>query len=98
MEVALEARREDVRREGDSFEIITDPNDFETVADALKAAKIETDVAEITRIPSNTVDIDVDTGRKVLKLVEQLDDHDDVQSVSANFNLPDEAMAEIGGE
>jgi len=42
------------------------------------------------------VDLDVETSRKVLKLMEELDDHDDVQNVSANFNIPDEAMAEIG--
>ena len=46
--------------------------------------------------PRSTVDLDAETGRKVLKLMEKLDDHDDVQSVSANFNIPDEAMAEIG--
>ena len=98
MEIALEAGADDVRREGDNFEITSDPNDFETVATALKEAEIETQVAEISRIPSSTVDIDAATGRKVLKLLEQLDDHDDVQSVSANFNLPDEALAEIGSE
>ena len=51
---------------------------------------------QITRIPNNTVDLDVETSRKVLKLMEELDDHADVQNVSANFNIPDEAMAEIG--
>jgi YebC/PmpR family DNA-binding regulatory protein len=98
MEIALEGGAEDVRREGDTFEITSDPNDFERVATALKEAEIKTELAEISRIPSNTVDIDAATGRKILKLLDQLDDHDDVQSVSANFNLPDEAMAEIGAE
>ena len=54
------------------------------------------EVKEITRIPKNTVDLDADAARKILKLMERLDDHDDVQSVSANFNIPDEVMAEMG--
>ena len=49
------------------------------------------------RVPTNTVDVDdVDMARKVLDLVERLDDHDDVQSVAANFNIPDEALAQLG--
>jgi transcriptional/translational regulatory protein YebC/TACO1 len=49
------------------------------------------------RLPTNTVDVDdVDTARKVLNLLERLDDHDDVQSVAANFNIPDEALAQLG--
>ena len=54
------------------------------------SAGIEMLVAQITRIPTSTVDLDGHSGRKVLKLMELLDDHDDVQSVSANFNIPDE--------
>jgi transcriptional/translational regulatory protein YebC/TACO1 len=54
-------------------------------------------MSEITRIPTSTIDLDVETGRKVLALMEKLDDHDDVQNVSANFNIPQEAMAEIKG-
>jgi transcriptional/translational regulatory protein YebC/TACO1 len=49
-------------------------------------------------VPQSTIDLDAATARKVLKLMERLDDHDDVQSVSANFNIPDEVMAEIGEE
>ena len=55
-------------------------------------------VSQITRIPQNTVDLDASTARKVLKLMGRLDDHDDVQNVSANFNIPDAVMAEIGEE
>ncbi len=95
MEVALETGADDVKREGDTFEITCAPEDYTTVADALESAGIEVIAKEITRIPQNTVDLDVSTARKVLKLLETLDDHDDVQNVSANFNIPDEAMAEL---
>ena len=52
-------------------------------------------MSQISRVPNDTVDLDVETARKVLKMVDALDDHDDVQSVAANFNIPEEAMAEI---
>lgn len=97
MELALEAGADDVRRSGETFEITCDPSVFQQVADALKQANVPTDMAEISRIPSSTVDLDAETGRKVLKMMEKLDDHDDVQRVAANFNIPDEAMAEITG-
>ncbi len=71
---------------------------FAKVSDALKAAGIEPESSQLTRIPTNTVNVDdPDTARKVLALMEALDNHDDVQSVSANFNIPDEAMAQIAG-
>ncbi len=98
LEIALESGADDVRRSGDSFEVLCDPSGFQEVAAALDAAGIAVDSSQIARIPSNTVDLDAEAGRKVLKLLEELDDHDDVQSVSANFNIPDEVMAEIGAE
>ena len=91
----MESGAEDVKTVEDKFEMICDPENFAAVQDALQAAKITTEVAELNRLPNDTVDLDVDTARKVLKLVDQLDDHDDVQSVAANFNIPDEAMAEL---
>jgi YebC/PmpR family DNA-binding regulatory protein len=95
MELALDAGADDVRRDGESFEITCDPNVFQQVADALAQNHLQPEVSEITRIPSSTVDLDADTGRKVLKLMEKLDDHDDVQKVASNFNIPDAAMAEM---
>ena len=62
---------------------------------AFDAEELQPESKEITRVPNNTVDLDVDVARKVLKLLEALDDHDDVQNVSANFNIPDEALAEL---
>ena len=96
MELALEAGADDVQRDGENFEITCDPSVFQQVADALAQNNLQPEVSEITRIPSSTVDLDADTGRKVLKLMEKLDDHDDVQKVASNFNIPEAAMAEIG--
>jgi YebC/PmpR family DNA-binding regulatory protein len=97
MELALEAGASDVRRSGDMFEVICDPEVYSTVCDAVDAAGLTTEVRQITRLPKDTVDIDGDTARSVLKLMDALDDHDDVQKVAANFNIPDEAMAAIEG-
>jgi YebC/PmpR family DNA-binding regulatory protein len=97
MELALEAGADDVKTYDDSYEVIAEPDVFGAVCEALDTAGIVTESREITRIPRDTVDLDVDTARAVLKLMEDLDDHDDVQSVSANFNIPDEAMAELEG-
>jgi YebC/PmpR family DNA-binding regulatory protein len=94
MELALEAGADDVKRDGDSFEVICDPGVFQAVSDTLRAKGLEPEAAEITRIPSSTVDLDAEMGRKVLKLMEKLDDHDDVQRVMANFNIPEEAIVD----
>jgi YebC/PmpR family DNA-binding regulatory protein len=95
MELALEAGADDVRRTGNSFEITCNPDRFSNLSDAIETAGLSPEVNELTQIPKDTVDLDVDTARSVLKLMDMLDDHDDVQKVAANFNIPDEAMAEI---
>lgn len=97
LEHALEAGAEDVRRVDDKFEILCDPGAFIEVGTALAEKGIQCDVSEITRIPQSTIDLDADTARKVLKLMGKLDDHDDVQNVSSNFNIPQQTMAEIEG-
>jgi transcriptional/translational regulatory protein YebC/TACO1 len=67
------------------------------VVDAVQRAGLTVESNEIVRVPTNSVDVeDVETARKVLDLMERLDEHDDVQSVSANFNIPDEALAQLG--
>ena len=97
MEVALEAGADDVKLSGDRWEVTCDPAAMAAVVDALGKAALAVESNEIVRIPTNTVDVDdVETARKVLTLMERLDDHDDVQSVSANFSIPDEAMAQLG--
>jgi YebC/PmpR family DNA-binding regulatory protein len=95
MELALEAGADDVRRTGDSFEITCDPDRFSGLSDAIEKAGLSPEVNELTQIPKDTVELDVETARSVLKLIDMLDDHDDVQKVAANFNIPDEAMAQI---
>lgn len=98
MEVALEAGADDLKREGEMFQVTCAPDVFAAVGDALAAAGIEVESKQLARIPSTTVEVrDVETARSVLALVEALDDHDDVQNVSANYVIPDEAMAAISG-
>lgn len=98
LEVALEAGAEDFKVEGDSYEITTAPKDFATVRNALDEANIAVAHAEVTRIPGTTVKLDEDAARKVLKLMDALDDHDDVQNVSANFDIPDDVMEALKDE
>jgi YebC/PmpR family DNA-binding regulatory protein len=97
MEVALDAGADDVKLSGDRWEVTCEPAAMAAVVDALGKAGLTVESNEIVRIPTNTVDVDdVDTARQVLTLMERLDDHDDVQSVSANFSIPDEALAQLG--
>ena len=85
----------DLADQGKSFEVTCAVENFQAVADALEAKQIATDVAELSRIPANTVELDAENGRKVLKLMEALEDQDDVQSVTSNYNIPDEIMEEV---
>ena len=98
MDVAMEAGAEDITPTDEGFEVTCDPDVYTDVCDAFENAEIDCESKSVTRIPQNTVDLDVEAGRKVLKLIENLDDHDDVQAVSANFNISDEAMAQIEAE
>lgn len=95
MEAALEAGAEDVLDEDDAWTVHTAMADFASVRDALEAAGFEMLSAELAMIPQNTLDVDAETGRKLLRLMDALDDNDDVQNVYANFDLPDEVMAEL---
>jgi YebC/PmpR family DNA-binding regulatory protein len=97
MEAALEAGADDVKRVGDRWEVTCEPPAMAAVTDALARAGLPVESSEIVRIPTNTVDVDdVETARRVLDLVNRLDDHDDVQSVAANFNIPEAALAQLG--
>jgi YebC/PmpR family DNA-binding regulatory protein len=97
MEIVLEAGADDLARQGDTFQVTAPADAFAALSDALAAAGIEPESKQLARIPTNMVEVaDVETAKTVLALVEELDDHDDVQSVSANFNIPDEALAAIG--
>jgi YebC/PmpR family DNA-binding regulatory protein len=97
MEIVLDAGADDLKREGDTFQVTCPPEAFNAVSEALSKAGIEPESKQLTRVPSNTVEIsDVETAKTVLALMDALDDHDDVQSVSANFTIPDEALAALG--
>ncbi|QDU87531.1 putative transcriptional regulatory protein [Pirellulimonas nuda] len=95
MELALEAGAEDVQHSGDVFEVICPVDAFNDVCAAFEQAEVTADSREVTYIPRDTVDIGADDARKVLKMMELLEDHDDVQSASANFNIDDAVLAEL---
>lgn len=92
MMIALEAGAEDIKTDGDSFEIITDPADFESVKNAIDEAEIETDLAEISMIPQTTVKLDGEDATQLLKIMEGLEEHEDVQNVYSNFDIPDDII------
>jgi YebC/PmpR family DNA-binding regulatory protein len=96
MELALEAGAEDVSGDGESWEVVTSPEDFNTVLDQIKAAGIEPLSSEIVMRPTNSVTVTGATAQAVLRLVEALEDHDDVASVAANFDIPAEEMEAAG--
>src|SRR5262245_40293628 len=93
MGVALDAGADDLKRVGDAFEITCEPASFNKVQEALHKANIPTVTAEITQLGKVPVDTDVETGQKVMRLIEALDDHDDVQNVYSNLNLTEAMMA-----
>lgn len=90
--LALDAGAEDVKSGEKAFDIITAPQDFEAVKKALADAKIETALAEISFVPQNTIKLEEKNAEQMLKLMEVLDEHDDVQKVHANFDISDEVM------
>ena len=79
------------------MEITTDPADFVTVKEALEAAGFTPQVAELSWIPENVVEIEGETAEKVLKLIERLEEVDDVQQVSANYDISEAELARING-
>jgi YebC/PmpR family DNA-binding regulatory protein len=95
LSLALDAGAEDVKADEKTFEVITAPHDFEQVKKALADANIETSLAEVTYVPQNYVKLEEKNAEQMLKLMEVLDDHDDVQKVHANFDIPDEIMEKV---
>ena len=95
MEIALEAGAEDVEDADGTWEVTCAPADFLPVKTAIEAASIKPLSAEITMIPSTTVACDAGTAAKVMRLIEALEDHDDVQKVYTNADIPDEVMAQL---
>jgi YebC/PmpR family DNA-binding regulatory protein len=97
MLAALDAGAEDIRPSGDQFEVITSPPDVRAVRQALVEAGVGVESSEITQIPSTTIPLGEETARAVLRLVDALEELDDVQAVYANFDISDEVLAAVAG-
>ena len=93
--LALDAGAEDVKVADKTFEVVCDPHDFEAVKKALTDAKIESSLAEVSFVAQNTVKLAEKNAEQMLKLMEILDEHDDVQKVHANFDIPDEVIEKV---
>jgi YebC/PmpR family DNA-binding regulatory protein len=92
-EIVTEAGADDLRDDGDNFEVITSPENFDVVLAAVKAAGVEPELAEVEWMPQTYVKLEGQEARQMLKLMEALEDHDDVQKVSANFDIDEAEMA-----
>ena len=92
----LDAGAEEVRDLGDSFEVVSEPTDLVAVRTALQDAGIDYDSAEVQFVPATQVQLDAEGATKIFKLIDALEDSDDVQNVFANFDVSDEVMAEVG--
>ncbi len=90
--VALEAGAEDVKDEGDEFEVITDPSDFESVREAIEGAGLPYTMAEVTKIPQNMTKVEGKKAQQMVNLMQALEDHDDVSHVYANCDIPDDVL------
>ncbi len=97
MEIVLDAGAEDITQESDVFEILCEPAEFEAVKNSLKNANIEMQVNELTMIPDNTVKLEGEKAKKILNLMEALEDNEDTQNVYANFDIPEETFGEAEG-
>jgi YebC/PmpR family DNA-binding regulatory protein len=98
MNLVLEAGAEDLRTEEDAFEVITSPQEFEGVRKILEDQKIEMVSAEVASVPQNYVTLQGKDAEQMLKLMEVLEDHDDVQNVHANFDIPQEVMEKVAAK
>ena len=98
MEAVLEAGGEEVTDEGEAFEVLTEATDLVPVRTALQAAGIEYDSADVVFWPATQVEVDVDGARKILRLIDALEDSDDVQNVFTNFTASDDVMALLDDE
>ena len=96
MEIVLEAGADDVTEIEDGFEIVCSPEAYESVSNAFQSSGIDLEESKLSLMPKDRASIqDAETAAKVLKLMEMLDDHDDVQHVSSNFDIPDEVMQQL---
>ncbi len=98
MQTALDAGADDIVDDGESWQVLTEPTDYIAVKDAVDQASIDIESASVAQVPNTTVSTSGNDARKLLRLVEALEDHDDVQKVYANFEIPDEEMAALQAE
>jgi YebC/PmpR family DNA-binding regulatory protein len=98
MSIALDAGADDMKRSGSTFEIICDAAHFKAVQEAVQKSGLTPVFAEITQLPKAPVDADVETARKVLRLMEALDDQDDAQNVYTTLNISEEVAAQVSNE
>lgn len=92
-DIAIEGGADDLRDDEDNFEIITSPEKFESVQSAIKSAGIEPQVAEVSMVPQNYIKLEGSSAQQMLRLMEAMEDHDDVQKVYANFDIDEADMA-----
>ena len=97
MEVALTGGAEDIAEDGDHWQITTDPHDFMAVRTALEEAGIVYASADLTMVPQNTVAPSESEARQILRMIDQLEDNDDVQDVYANFDIPEQVLEAVAG-
>jgi YebC/PmpR family DNA-binding regulatory protein len=96
MELALENGADDVNESGDQYEVVCSTDAYADLVSAIESAGLAIELKEISRIPSNTVEVDSETAQSIAKLLEQLEDHDDVQAVSSNVSFTEEQLASFG--
>lgn len=94
LEIALGAGADDMREDGNNFEILSTPDNFDTIRSALESAEIPTVAAEISMIPQNNVKLESKNAQTMLKLMEALEDHEDIQNVWANFDIDESELQE----
>jgi YebC/PmpR family DNA-binding regulatory protein len=92
LDAALEAGADDVREDGIYFEVVSQPSVFEQVKQALTSSGIEFESAELTKVPQSTISLDGKKAEQILRIVEAIEEQDDVQQVYANFDIPEEVM------
>jgi transcriptional/translational regulatory protein YebC/TACO1 len=95
MELVIEAGAEDVETMESDYRVVTAPEDFTAVRDSLREAGVEFENAEITMQPQNSIELDAATARQTLRLIDALEENDDVQEVYANFDISDEVMSVV---
>ena len=97
MAIVLEAGGDDIRDDGENWEVMTEPAAFEAVLTAIKQAKIETTMAEVSLLPQNYIKLEGNAANQMIRLLEAIEDHDDVQHVYSNFDVDQKQLEEVAG-